>query len=279
MAGDQLAGDYFYVALAARETGDLNLALESARKAASIRETIHTDVPAQRIAVQSHSAGDHAALALILRFKGDLNSALVEQRKAVAITAALSQENPYDATTRSFLGQGDFTLAQIFTQMGQATPALDALREAKGIFEPLLSFDPGNAFVKEHVALIYELSGRLQVNLGKPELGLEDLKKALAMLDEFRNRGAIPENMFLDLAITYDAVGQVYATVGGDSKAPAAVRINNLKQARQWYQKSMTTWSAMRGRGTLDPLDERDFEGTAKSLADCEAELKKLAAL
>jgi eukaryotic-like serine/threonine-protein kinase len=275
---DQLAGAYFYVANAARGSGDLKLALESAQRAVSVRQTIQTNVPAQETAVETHSAGDHAGLASIFSAMNDFDSALAERRKSIAIMKSLSQQNPHDPTIQSFLGQGEFGLARTLISMGKTNKALEALGKAKSIFDLLLSLDPVNAFAREQLALIYQTTGYLKAQIGNRIAGLADLKVSIAMLELIETTRTGDALALSDFAVSYDNVGRVYTQISEDAKAPVAARAKNLGEACRAFEQSASKWSELRARGPLNESYQQQFERTKKSLASCNDSLAKLSA-
>ena len=103
VALDHAAGASYFMADIMQDSGDLAGALESYRKAISIRNSAQAATPHEKTLLQTHVAGDYAGMARVLARQGQLGSAIDAQRQATTLMEGLSASDPTNATIRSFL--------------------------------------------------------------------------------------------------------------------------------------------------------------------------------
>jgi hypothetical protein len=82
-----------------------------------------------------------------------------------------------------------------------------------------------------------------------------------------------PYRIARELARSYSNLGNVYAVLA--SKSPGNQRIENWREARSNYQKSLDILSDMRNRGTLPASESGEPEKIAAEIARCDAALKR----
>jgi serine/threonine protein kinase len=272
---DQLAGTYYYLTEAAVRVGDLARAASRIGRASAIRDSIVTaDSTLQRL-IRTHSAADHAAASRVLLAQGKFQEALVEQRKAVGIVSVLAEENPGDATIKSYVGQGLNYLGQIQEDDGDASGAMSSYRRANQVLEPILAVDPQNTFALTLIAHDDERIGVLEQRAGLWAVGSRDIARAIALITPLSARD--PDNSELSAQIAH-----AYADLGDAKKAESMLphttsqrRAQQLEGACAAYRKSLDVWRVLQRRGSLDAVEKTDDApaAAAQTLADCEARL------
>jgi eukaryotic-like serine/threonine-protein kinase len=272
---DQLAGTYYYLTEAAVRVGDLARAANSIRRASAIRDGIVTDDSTLQRLIRTHSAADHAAASRVLLAQGKFAEALVEQRKAVNIVSVLAEENPGDATIKSYVGQGLNYLGQIQEDDGDPSGALSSYRQSNQALEPILAVDPQNTFALTLIAHDDERIGALEHRAGLRAVGSRDIARAIALISPLSAQD--PDNSELSAQIAH-----AYADLGDAKKEESTLphmasqrRAQQLEAACASYRKSLDVWRALQRRGSLDALEKTGDTpaAAAQTLADCEAQL------
>jgi tetratricopeptide (TPR) repeat protein len=278
LARDRLAGAYYHVAIASVETGNLDEALKNAAQAISIRESIRSADHARDTLIRTHLAGDYGSMAQILSTKGELASAVINQQKAVTLLTSLATQNPNDQTIRSFRGQAEFYLGVTLERYGRLDQALSNCQQSMKIFESLLAADPNNAFAEQYLGLTNEVMGRLEVSKGQPRLALQRFEKAIEIFERLRTKDPKTPATLVGFGESYMGMGRANLALARNSRTQVG-RVQYLRQARAWYQKSLSVWEELRSLNALDPLDKNKPEEAAKGIAECDAALAKLGVL
>jgi tetratricopeptide (TPR) repeat protein len=258
--------------------GDLARAAASISRASAIRDSIVPADSTQQRLIRTHSAADHAAASRVLLAQRKIPEALDEQHQAVHIITVLADENPGDATIKSFVGQGLNYLGQIQEEDGDSSGALSSYRKANQSLEPILAADPQNTFALTLVANDDERIGVLERRAGLGSLGTHYIEKAIALMGPVSARDQDNSELSAQMA-------RAFADLGDAEKAEAMLahgtlqsRTHRLEGACAAYRKSVDVWRALQRRGSLDALEKMGDApaAAAQTLADCEARLARL---
>jgi hypothetical protein len=79
-----------------------------------------------------------------------------------------------------------------------------------------------------------------------------------------------------DAAYCYSSFGDVHAMLASKAKASVGEQIERWRQARSWYQRSLSVTLDMRRRGILRSSDADEPDKLARRIAECDAALAKL---
>jgi tetratricopeptide (TPR) repeat protein len=133
----------------AANLGDAPGALQSYRKALTIRESLATAKPSESRLLSLTS--DYMRMANVLESTGDLNGALAEMRKALPITQRLAVAN-HSATVADQLGGSYYFTAMIMGQLGDRAGELENYQRAASTHEAGLRVDSSNMKLRSHLA-------------------------------------------------------------------------------------------------------------------------------
>jgi eukaryotic-like serine/threonine-protein kinase len=133
----------------AANLGDPSGALQSYRKAMTIRESLAAAQPSESRLLTLTS--DYMRMANLLESTGDLNGALAEMRKALPITQRLAATSS-SATVADQLGGSYYFTAMILGQMGDRAGELQTYQQAASTHEAGLRVDASNMKLRSHLA-------------------------------------------------------------------------------------------------------------------------------
>ncbi len=133
----------------AANLGDPSGALQSYRKAMTIRESLAAAKPSESRLLTVTS--DYIRMANLLESTGDLSGALAEMRKALPITQRMAAANK-SATVADQLGGSYYFTGMILGQMGDRAGELRTYQQAASTHEAGLRVDPSNMKLRTHLA-------------------------------------------------------------------------------------------------------------------------------
>lgn len=268
---DMLAGFYWRTGSIQNGTGDYPQAAESFRRAASIREPIAL-APNSNPWFRTHLAADYDGLARALQNTGDLNAGLDAARKALQLLEQASRSDRNNATLREFLGEAYMQSASLLAHKKNADQALEQYRSANRIFAELQRADPSNSlarnnFASSQVRIAQQLLLKHQVQLAIPQV-----KQAIAIFESIEDRNAYDT---VAQAEAYRTLGTAYQALA-DNQTSETEKRADLREARNWLQKSVTLWREFVATGRADPLDQHYSRLASDELAECESDLARL---
>jgi non-specific serine/threonine protein kinase/serine/threonine-protein kinase len=127
----------------------------------------------------------------------------------------------------------------------------EALQQARQALERRLS-------VAAHLAV-----GDAELDLGNRPAALEHYRLALAMAE--KQVAAVPRDMVLR-----DQLGRAYQRLGNYHETA-----NDLRAARDWYEKALDVWRGWTKYGISSPYNVRREREAARMIARCEARLAR----
>jgi hypothetical protein len=86
----------------------------------------------------------------------------------------------------------------------------------------------------------------------------------------------LPAYTLTNLGLCYERLGQTCARSAADEKRPAAQRISDWQEARDWYRKGAELFSSMHAQGTLMPADAAEPQQFAAEIQKCDGALAQL---
>jgi serine/threonine protein kinase len=269
---DWVAGYYWSIGNVLSKTGDYPGALESYRAGMAIREPLARD-PAAKTA-RTHLASDYNGVGQMLWRTGDLSGAIEFTRKSVQILQELSQSDATNATLREFLGESYSGLISLHAEHGDLDEALDCSRKAFKIFSELVSADPTNRLARVNLGFIEARLADILVDKHSVQEAMPHVQHAIATLDAIDHKNR------------YDIAGQAQAyltmaranTALADRETVSGKKVNRLREAQSWYQKSLSAWQSEPDNNGLDIFGREQGERITRQLAKCDADLAKLGA-
>ena len=268
---DWLAGFYWRQGNVLRAEGEYARALESFQQGAAIREGIVglDSMPP----IRSHLAADYVGIGDMLSRTGDFKHGLEKVKKASQILEQLSTAYPTNSTVREYLGESYGNVAAVLRRQGRGEQSLQYDYKANEIFSQLASADPNNALSRDNYAISEVDIGNEFVQEKHVTQGLPHLRKALSIFEATEKKS---NYNIAGLAESDSALGNAYVVMADKDKSPQK-RAEHLRDAAQWYRKSLSTWDQEPDHGALDPLESDETRAVvAQKLAKCEAQLKTL---
>jgi len=266
-----LALSYLWLALTLGEVKDLQGAIASWRQAIAGFEAIATANPTSarsRRDVQSSYNG----LGDALMKAGDLDGALESQRKALSLSEELYASDKSNVINLVDISYSLKQIGGILAEKGDVAGALEIYRRALGIYEKMIGEDPANTMYSAFAAEIHNgIGNALMKANGLPE-AMKSYRRALAIFEKLSSEDPTEAMKRRELARSYSNLGNAYAALA--SKAPGNQRIENWRESRSNYQKSLDILLDMRNRGTLPALESGEPEKIAAEVARCDAALK-----
>lgn len=203
--------------------GDTRGALESYRKALTIRENLPPEI--QNAATEKYAAamlyGKKFQAAV---FQLDMQTAEIYCRRALRLLENLAADEPENITYRNALANSYSSLGELKKKDRNFAEALDSLNKTIEISDEILKRDAVNADALSNTQLafvrigeIHEIEKNLEATLAAYQNALSAAKKAAA---------AYPQNATLDLVlgISYGKVGYTQAAAGNSNEATANSR-------------------------------------------------------
>jgi tetratricopeptide (TPR) repeat protein len=269
---DWLAGFYWQIGNVQNQAGDDADALANYRSAASIEETVANGAGANTF-FRTHLAGDYHGLGRMLWRTGDTEQALQVSKKGLQILQQLSQADPNNATLREYLGESYTDLQPVLEKHGDLDEALEHSSKGLQIFTQLVAADPANWLARANVGAAEAAIGEVLVSKGKIYEAMPHTRHAIAIFeaDEHKTGTEIASQ-----AEAYSTLAKAYSSLAERETSPNK-KVEHLREARSWYQKSLRTWQQGPIHGSPDPSVADEGEVT-QELAKCDAALAKLMA-
>jgi eukaryotic-like serine/threonine-protein kinase len=219
---DALARAHENVAEVLSQMGNLAPAVEHARRAVALLQTLTTTYPAEsshrrHLVSASSDLGD--LLGSPIEFSlGQWGAAEVEYRRALAVAETLAAADPRDA-------QGQLTVASLNRKLGNvvarrdARSAVDLHRRAVGILDKLLATAPQNVAYRRQQALNHLWLGQSQQRLGQPAAALGSVGEALQIQQDILKNDPARQTVRQDVVASYNVRGDLQLDMGADRAA------------------------------------------------------------
>ena len=204
---------------------------------------------------------------------GDLDGALESQRKALTLSEELYAS---DKNNVIILVDVSYSLKQIggiLVEKGDVASALQNYRRALDIYEKRITEDPTNTMYSGFAADIHNGIGNAMMKANNLSEAMKSYRRALAIFEKLSSEDPTEAMKRRELARSYSNLGNAYAVLA--SKSPGNQRIENWREARSNYQKSLDILLDMRSRGTLASSESGEPEKVAAEIARLDAALKE----
>ncbi len=277
VALDHAAGAFYFMANIMQDSGDLAGALESYRKAISIRNSAQAATPHQKTLLQTHVAGDYAGMARVLARQGQLGSAIDAQRQATALMEGLSASDPTNATIRSFLAGSYQSLGTDLKDNGELDAGLQYLRRSQRIYQSLAAADPSNVMAPYRLAYANLEIGDVLLAKSNYAEGMSVIAEALSTFRRLAE--ADPGNQWdrQGLAESYSALGDAYQQRASSSDLSRSAKLDNWRMARTSYEQSLKTMSDLQTRSAVRGEHGENLTTLdTQNIVACDAAIKKL---
>ena len=271
---DWLAGLYWQIGNVLKQRGDYSGALDSFRRAASIREPIALD-PSANSLFRTHLAGDYDGLGQMLFRTGEVNQSLETSTKGLQILQQLSRADPNNATLREYLAESYDDLEPALVKRGDLDEALQLSRKGLNIFTELVAADPTNWLARANVGASELNVAAVLMRKGDTAHAIPHIQRAIAIFEADQGKGTIET---VSQAGAYAMLATSHSSLAKRA-ASRESKIEHLREARSWYQKSLNMWQQIPNYRALDPFRIYDTsQQVAQELAKCDATLAGLTA-
>jgi eukaryotic-like serine/threonine-protein kinase len=267
----------FAMARCLADMGNAKSSLDYYRKSAAIREAITGGSPAFQANIQTRLAGVYGYMSGVVHSQGDTDGALVLQSKARDILAGQVKADPQNATLEQFLFQGEFWVGYYLAEKGLPAEALPHFQTALAGYRKLTAADAHDALATRYLGLCGGGIARALAAEGRTSEALEPARKALQIFQTLSAEDhADTYYKSTDVPNAYATLGEIYARSAEQRGASEASKIENWREARHWYQKSLDAWLVLKQRAPLAKNDSGLPENIADKIAQCDAALAKL---
>jgi eukaryotic-like serine/threonine-protein kinase len=188
--------------------GDINGALESYRKALTIRESLPAD-SAKTLDREIELANNYDRVGDMVILDHDLKGATESYQKALEIRERLAQREPDNHLVRYDLSLSYANIGDVLGVAGKVTDSLDNYRKALSIREALLAQEPTNAKYRRGIAIVCQRMAPLLFNSGEPSGGIETSRKSLAIFAALSKESPQNSKARRELAFAYNNLGDL----------------------------------------------------------------------
>ncbi len=166
----------------AANLGDVQGALQSHRKALAIREALIT-ANSNDLELQRDLATNYVKIAQIMESDGDFAGALAAVRKALPITQKIAAADNSPARADQMAGSYYF-IASLLSKTGDPSKALENYQHAAMIRQTALQANPGNLFLRTHLAADYAGEAKSLAQRGELGHAVQSQAKAVSILQD-----------------------------------------------------------------------------------------------
>jgi eukaryotic-like serine/threonine-protein kinase len=204
---------------------------------------------------------------------GDFSAALATFRQALHDFQQLAQADPANQELRVDIAIAHKSIATALAKSGDLEGALAENHRWLRIYQELHRADPSR--YSPELPEIYEAIGDLLFRLDNRAGALENYRRALTYLEAFSVEGRLGIKVRRALALDYERVGRVHASLALNAKALASTRVEACREAQQWYQRSLAVWQKLREEGHLNAEDASKVTEVSNAVAACDGILSE----
>jgi serine/threonine protein kinase len=250
--------------------GDAQAALQRYRESLAVAEQLVALDP-KNARARHDLAGGHRLVAEMLRLDSAAQ-AVEHYQKSLSILRPLLAADPKEAQLLRREVYALKGLAEAFGRLGDRQGALQNLRQALQISRELFSRD-GNLSARAELHAVLLPLADLLLDAGERDAALVRYREALALAETPPVEQSADLYVRWRLADSYAGLSRYYAA---RAAAPAAGRLDNWREARQYAQQSLSLWEGWSRHAASTSFDRRKREQAARAVADCDAALAKL---
>ncbi len=267
---DWLAGIHWQSGNVLARRADYAAALQEYRTGASIRE-VFALAPNASVLLRTHLAADYNGTGHMLWQTGQIDQALEISKASARILEELSGSNPNNATLREYLGETYSLMQSVLQEHGDLDESLEYGKKAHEIFKKLVANDPTNSLATDNAGFTELKIGEALAAKGQIPEAQSHIRHAMNLFE------AKPNQTRYDLAgraESYSALAKAYEALAEHEVSPQK-KTMQLRQARDWLQKSVSTWQHDLTHGSPDPMGGREGDRAREELNKCEIALAK----
>ncbi len=242
--------------------GKSDQAHENLRRAISILEPLAREHPADA-RLSRHLMTAYTKLGDSFN-ETNMAEATAAYRRALSINEAIERADPLDAQARrntaTLLGK----IGEVFIHEKRIPEAIEKFRRSLSIRERLAADNPRNATAREDLSNAYVQIGQALESRNDLAGALENYHRALDLREVLV--GEDPHN-----AATRSYVADVKLYI-----ADAHARAARWREARSWYEQSLSGWRELLNQGQLGGANTDKLEAAARGLARSDAALAGL---
>jgi len=226
--------------------------------------------------------------------------------KAVRLAESTAAADPKNALPRAILAVA-WVLDGRSQQARDPRYAALLIRKSVGLASELAAGDPSNSAYQPNLAFLHMVLGEALLHTGEYDESVEHLLRALELQERFQNfallsafgsikslillgdaqlsRGKTDARSYYDRALARaeeywsghnsDLRTNYYLAESYEGLGRWARRRGELRQARDWYQKSLDIWTAWPRRGVSSGYDKAHAERAARAVDECKTKLSR----
>ncbi|MDW8262571.1 MAG: tetratricopeptide repeat protein [Phycisphaerales bacterium] len=186
--------------------------------------------------------------------------------------------------------QGEVTIAQVLRdratfhsmlgdvqrEQGDLKSAAESYGKALQIFKGLADADPTSATAQRDLAVSYDRLGDVHVAQGDLESAAESYAKALQICKRLADADPTSAVAQRDLAASYQNLRLLCRARAWEQARSIAERRRLLGEAREWAERELRQWRAMKVSGVLAPPDEPSIDLAQRAIDEIDLELARL---
>jgi tetratricopeptide (TPR) repeat protein len=199
---------------------------------------------------------------------GDIPAALENFHRAGVEYASLIAADANDANIRRDLAVNYRKTGEAFGKMKDGARALENFGKSLRIFDELAAQDPANAVLKRHQGLTYLMMSVLCSDTGDAQCAINAANRTRAIDEALLATDGTNTAARNNLGSAYFQLGKGHSLL-----ASAGKQRDEWRQARDWYQKSLTTWQELKADGKLAGKDSGKADQVTGEIAKCVAAL------
>jgi serine/threonine protein kinase len=200
----------------------------------------------------------------------DANGALEYFRKGMKMGEELAAAQPNEIGPQRDLAVGYQNLGKALGEAGRWGEALTHFQQALTISQNISARAPENAEYRRDCQIYLRKIGEAQVGAGDYTSAVQNYEQSQKIAAELVTSGKGNNEAALDLALIHLRLGEAWS-----KRAEQSTQKADWQQARQWLQRSLNDWQAIKQRGALPPEHEEKLALLVRELANCEAALRK----
>jgi tetratricopeptide (TPR) repeat protein len=200
--------------------------------------------------------------------QGDFAQALATFRQGLLAFQQLAEADPANRELRVDIGIAHKSIATALAKAGKLPEALEQNRQWLSVYQELHRADPQR--YGQELPEIYERIGDLLFQLNDRTGAIENYRRALDYLEAASVEGRPGVKVLRSTASDYERIGRVYASLALNTKAAHNARVEACREAKNWYQRSLTIWQKLRDEGHLNAEDAGKINEVSNEIAACD---------
>lgn len=266
-------GDYGQMLFA---SGDSEGALSNTRQAQTIMEQLTANEPDNERFLTGLALCFDKVAEILAQSAESQSEARDLIFKSQEISLRFLARNPQAPALRRAVAVGYYDISNISAKLNDNKAALENAQKSLAMFEQLLTEDPQNEEFRQIVATVEtELCASL-IRAGKAPEAITRLNKSLAVLQKLTADSPSDEIARFRIAVVYEYLGKSFAALTSDKNSP--VYLTNLKQSREFFQKSFDIYKDFRDSGKTVGDEAAKVDEIAAEIAKCNEAIAKLTA-